>query len=521
MAKNPDLRSVRVEIEGETHSREALDVPLVDAARKRSRLAVLAAVAVVALVVLAAIVAERDAESVEDATPASTTLPAQVDEPQGGQFGTALSGVPELFQPTTGVSQLESVVRVPSGFVGLTQQQTEGRVPHIVQSTNGVDWVEVDVVLDSSIPPRPADGPAPVYEKLIQIPDGFALLMRTSEVGLEDDPDRAFTRISRLTSADASTWRTDSRFVSFDSASGSSAVVSHVEASFVTRTRQPIENVLLQQLVDEHLISFSSSPALCSARSIDDELQAFPCDGGEVVAFGADDVVEPERFESLRECAIFLSQRWASESSFWLVQPQHGVVELTGARSTIFPPSVAADGRIVTIDFPSPPNVGELACGGLVELQKSPSPGVVVWTPENAAEPVRYDVPAEIDVSSLLSVRAEPTISNAGLLVLIGSGLTSIDLTSIDLDTGGWERVLTLPVRPDDETSVRITADGSRLIYLDSSRVTVIQLDDRLTGYVETAGGNRPGFPQIVYADNETVFARGANSIFKIDVPAS
>jgi len=56
---------------------------------------------------------------------------------------------------------------------------------------------------------------------------------------------------------------------------------------------------------------------------------------------------------------------------------------------------------------------------------------------------------------------------------------------------------------------------------LDSARVNVLHLGTGPSAFVESTGGNRPGFPSIIYADNEVVFASGANSTFKIELPAS
>lgn len=520
MTENPDLRSVRVEIDAQLDATPTADPPLVHGGPRGAKRGAIIAILGVGFVGLLLVLAERESANEVTESPTPTTSPTAADESNDGQFGTPLSGPTELFQPTSGASQLQSLVRVSSGFLGLTRNQDSDGMPVMVQSADGIDWSEVDTVFDDSLPERSAELPPAIFEGLVQTDEGLALLRRTTEISAQDDASRTISRILRLRSSDGVTWSVDPNFAPFDSAGGSTRVVAHVAGSFVASTQRPIENPLLQELLEGEVDDVLLPTAFCSVEpQTDGQLRFIACSGAEVLILTAADANDPARFELLGQCAVFLSQRWAGESSFWVVQSGSGVAELAGAKSLLFPPSVAEDGRIVAIDFPSPPTTGELACEDFIDVQPSPSPAVGVWDPQNSAHPVRHPIPEGIDVSSLLSVRAEPTISRAGLLVLIGSGLTSIDLTSIDLDSGVWEDVLTLPVRPDDETSVQITEDGSRLIYLDSSRITVIQLDTRMTGYLESAGGNRPGFPQIIFADNDVVFARGANSIFKIDVP--
>ncbi len=522
MTKNPDLRSVRVEIDTPIDATPTADVPIVSAGASGRKRGAIVAILGAAFVGLLLVLAQR--ESVDNVVelPTPTISPTADDGFDDGQFGTPLSGSTELFQPTTGASQLESVVRVPSGFVGLTRNVAADGTPIIVRSADGIDWTEVDTEFDDSLLDHSAELPPPAFEELVQTDDGFAMLRRTTEILAEDDTSRTISRILRLRSPDGFTWSVDPNFAPFESAGGSTRVVAHVAGSFVASTQRPIENPLLQDLLEGEAEDVLLPTAFCSVEpQTDGQLRFIACEGAEVFILTAASESDFARFELIGRCAVFLSQRWAVQSSFWVVQSVSGVAELAGANSLLFPPSVADDGRIVAIDFPSPPTTGELACQDFLEVEESPSPAVAVWDPQNSAQPVRHPIPEGIAVSSLLSVRAEPTISSAGLLVLLGSGLTSIDLMSIDLDSGAWEDVLTLPVRPDDETSVQISADGSRLIYLDSSRITVIQLDTRMTGYLDSAGGNRPGFPQIIYADNGVVFARGANSTFKIDVPAS
>lgn len=431
-----------------------------------------------------------------------------------------------LFQSTDGAGRLESVVPDGEGFLGLGSRQSDGGLPNIVRSLDGVDWRAIEVQLVAAESTESSLQSEVTYEHLIATDVGYALLMRATESqsdgdgGGEGDGARPASHIRRLVSPDGETWSIDPNFATLDLASGSIRVAAHGSDSFVTTMRPPSENRSLQELLELHFDGTASTGPMCAVElQIGGELTVYPCSEGEERTVVASDAIQPELFEALRDCAIHLSRQWVSDSSTWVVGRANDPAELTGASSLLFRPGIMPDGRLVAVDYPSSPSAGATACDGFLELETPPAPAVVVWSPEEAGNPVRHPIPAEIDVASLLSVGAEPAISGRELLTLVGTGLTSIDLTSIDVDSGIWEKVLTLPVRPDDETSVKITTDGSQLVYLDSARVTLIELATRSTRFVESEGGNRPGFPQIIYADNDVVFARGANSIFKIDVP--
>jgi hypothetical protein len=90
------------------------------------------------------------------------------------------------------------------------------------------------------------------------------------------------------------------------------------------------------------------------------------------------------------------------------------------------------------------------------------------------------------------------------MLILLGSTVMSIDIES---GSGPKSSRFQFPLtmRPRRGSPV----DGSRLIYLDSARVNVLHLGTGLSTFVESTGGNRPGFPSIIYADNEVRLREG------------
>jgi hypothetical protein len=237
--------------------------------------------------------------------------------------------------------------------------------------------------------------------------------------------------------------------------------------SFVVLTWPPSPvNRALRDLLQVHLDDEGSFEEVCSVELLaDGQFAIYPCGVGDALQIDAAKMIEPDRFADLRECAVFLSEGWTGEVSFWVVNRGGAAAELAGANSLLLLPSVGGDGRVVALELSAPPWLDPSTCDGF-GVEELPAAAVVIWDPEAATTPVRLPIPDDVELVDLLSVRAEPAITGREMLVLLGS-----TATSIDIESGEWADVLTLPVRPDDEASARITADGSRLIYLDSARV--------------------------------------------------
>ena len=477
MTKSPDHRSVRVEIDEDAWL--TTDAPLVVAGPERPRFRVaglLAAIGFVAVLVLTAALF-NDGDADDAAGPFPSVVPEVLDGgASGGLFSSDAATPAVLFQPTDGARQLESVVRSPSGFLGLTSKRDVQNNPVIVESVDGVQWLAIDFSVSGSVPPQPAGESTRIFESLRRIDGGYALLMTTSSLGVEAGGSPSTSEVRRLRSPDGMSWTVDEEFAPIDSVGQRSRAVAHGEDSFIiVKTPVSARSESLGDLESNQLDGDSNSEDACRS----------------------------------------------TEPTFWIASRGGARLELEGATSLLSPPLIADDGRVVGIDSPSSTRPGRDACEGSFDLEEVEAHTVVVWDPQDPTRPIRHPLPAEVGLTSLLSVGAEPSLSGDELLILVGSGLTSVDLASVDLDTGVWEDVLTLPVRPDDETSVQLTADGSKLVYLDSARVTVIGRDSGQLSFADSLAGNRPGFPQIIYADNEVVFARGANSIFSIDLPTS
>lgn len=498
MAENPDLRSVRVEVEADSSG--SVDAPAIVARAGASKLAIITGVVGLALAGVLIVLALRP----DDASPA---------EP-----GTPLA----LFEETLGAEELQSIVRAPVGFLGLTWKESLQIPPNIVRSANGVDWVHVDVSFDDTVTQGGTDVAVRSYEQLIRSENGYALLMTT--VWFQSMGNRApFTsRIDRLISANGTIWGIDPTFAPIDTAGGTGTftrLFSHRVDSFVvlTRPQSPV-NRALRGLLEANVDDGSSFEEACSVEPMgDNQLLIFPCLEGEALSIDAADTIDPDRFDVLTECALFLSEGWTGEVSFLLVNRGQPATELTGAHSLLIPPVATDDGRAVAIDYSGASYLDPSGCDGR-GVDDLPPPAVVVWDPEAATVPARFPIPDDVELVDLLSVRTMPVVVGRELLLLIGS-----TVTSIDIDTGEWDEVLTLAFRGDDETSVRFSADGSKLIQLYSARVTVTDLRTGQQRFREDAlgGGNRPGFPSITYADDEVVFAQGGNSVFKVELPAT
>ncbi len=506
MTENPDLRSVRVEVEADSSG--SVDAPAIVAREGASKLAIITGVVGLALAGVLMILALRpDDAPVADA---ETAVPAASESPLA------------LFEKTVGAEGLQSIVRAPVGFLGLRGRESFQIPPNIVRSANGVDWAEVDVSFDDTVALGGSDVAVRSYQQLIRTESGYALLMTTAEFQSEGDRYPLRIRIDRLTSPNGANWSIDPRFAPIDASGGTGTftrVLSHQVDSFVVLIRPPSPvNGALRDLLRATVDDGSSFEEACYAQPMGDgQLFVSPCNEGEALPLDAADTIDPDRFDVLTECAVFLSEDWTGDVSFWLVNRGQPATELAGAHSLLISPMVTDDGRAVAIDYSGTSYLDPSPCDGL-GVDNLPPPAVVVWDPEAATVPVRFPIPDDVELVDLLSLRAEPVVVAREPLLLIGS-----TVTSIDIDTGEWDEVLTLAFRGDDETSVRFSADGSQLIQLHSGRVTVTDLRTGQQHFREdvVGGGNRPGFPSITYADNEVVFARGGNSIFKVELPLS
>jgi hypothetical protein len=517
MTENEALRSVRVEVEA--HSGEPVDSPSAPTRARTSNLGIVAGVLGLGLAGVLMILSLRpDGPGSPDAGTAVPTSTTAVDLLEDDRVTTTSAASTGLFEQTVGAGEMQSIVRAPEGFLGLASNHPDEDFPRIVRSVDGVQWVTVDVAVDDSIPAGLPARTARVFEQLLRTETGYALLMTTSEFESEGDRPPTTIRVQRLTSPEGASWSVDPDFMPLDATGPFTRVLSHGVDSFVILTWPPSPvNNALRELLDANVDGGSSFEEACSVELFGDgQLMVLPCLEGEGLQIDATSMIEPDRFADMAECAGFLSEGSTGEASFWVVNRGHEAAELTGANSLLLLPTVAPDGRVVALDFGVSPRFDGSVCDGLLGVDDLPPPAVVIWETEDSEEPVRFPIPDEISLVDLLSVRAEPAIIGQNMLVLIGSVVTSIDIES-----GEWAEVLTLPVRPDDEASARITTDGSRLIYLDSARVNVLHLGTGLSTFVESTGGNRPGFPSIIYADNEVVFATGASSTFKIELPAS
>lgn len=505
MTGNRDLRSVRVEVD--VDSSGSVDAPAIVVREGASKLAIITGVVGLALAGVLLILALRPDDG-PSADP-DTAVPAESER------------LLPLFENTVGAEGLQSTVRASVGFLGLSGRERFQIPPNVVRSANGVDWADVDVSFDDTVALGGTDVALRSYDQLIRTESGYALLMTTAEFQSEGDRYPLRIRIDRLISPNGAIWSIDPAFAPIEASGGTGTftrVLSHGLGSFVVLIRPPSPvNRALRDLLEANVDDGSSFEEACYAQPMGDgQLFVFPCTEGEALSIDAADTIDPHRFDVLTECALFLSEDWTGDVSFWLVNSGQPATDLAGAHSLLIPPMVTDDGRAVAIDYSGSPRLGPSACDEL-GVDELPPPAVVIWDPEAATAPVRFPIPDDVELVDLLSVRAEPVVIGRELLLLIGS-----TVTSIDLDTGEWDEVLTLAFRGDDETSVRFSADGSQLIQLHSARVTVTDLRTGQQRFREdvVGGGNRPGFPSITYADHEVVFAQGGNSVFKVELPS-
>ena len=521
MTENPDLRSVRVEVEADSSG--SVDVPAILAREGASKLAIIAGMAGLGLAGVLMILALRpnDARSADAETAVPTTVAGVNDDESGDAQVTnaAESERPStLFEETVGAEELQSIVRAPFGFLGLTGKESLQIPPNIVRSANGVDWVDVDVSFDDTVALGGSDVAVRSYQQLIRTESGYALLMTTRLFHSMGDRSPFTSRIDRLTSPNGAIWSIDPTFAPIDVSGGPgrfTRVNAHRVDSFVVLTSplSPV-NKTLRDLLEANVDDNSSFEEACSVELMGEgQLFVLPC-LGEGLPIDAADTIDPDRFDDLTACAVFLSQGWMGGVSFWVVNRGQRAAELVGTNSLLIPPTVTDDGRAVAIEFSGTPRLDAAACEG-PGVDNVPSPAVVVWDPEAAKAPIRLPIPDDVELVDLMSVRTDPAVIGRDLLVLLDSGVRLIDIES-----GEWVELLTFPSRLNDETSMRLSRDGTELIQLSSSRVTVTDLrTGEKRAREDVGGGNRPGFPAIMYADDEVVFAQGGNAVFKVELP--
>lgn len=517
MTENPDLRSVRVELDAD--SVRPVDAAHIDDSVSTSTFGLITGLVGFGFVVVLMVLAlQPDNDTPADAAMSSITSSTVGVNEEGQDSGatTTLSDVsrPGLFVRTSGSASLRSVASGQSGYLGLASQTA--RTPEIRFSTNGLDWSRVQAVLGESVDPW-APGTERMFVSLVRSNLGFGMLMLTV-----DDPSRdqfgGSSRIERLFSTDGSVWEIDERFPVVYESDGYLDVLSHNNLSFSYATRSPsMSNPELVALLRNNVVGGERVTEVCEThRTVSDEFQFDLCDGLSTFTVGAADVLERDRFEALSDCIVYVVERDYRQQAFNVVRVgSSGPTALIEFTSPVFAPLLADDGTAVLFDAGPPPSLDPNSCDGLLDLDESPSRAVVVWHPDDTNGLVRLPVPEEIDVIDLLSTRTDVAMNGREVLMLHGSSITSIDV-----DTGEWDEVLTLQTRLNDETSTRFTIDGAQLVQLDSSRVTVTDLrTGEQRSREDVGGGNRPGFPQIFYADDQLILAVGANSLFAIEPP--
>jgi hypothetical protein len=517
MTENPDLRSVRVVLDAD--SVRPTDAPHIDESASTSRFGLITGFVGFGLVVFLMVLALRpDSDAAADGGTSSFTSSAVgVNEERKDSVAiTTLSdsSQPGLFSRTSGTASLLSMAKGQIGYLGLTSQTA--RTPEIRRSTDGVDWSRVQAVLGESVDPW-SPGTDRMFVSLVRSNLGFGVLMVTTDDQSRDQSGGS-ARIERLFSTDGAVWEIDERFPTVYESDGYLDVLSHNDQSFSYATRSASEaNPELGALLREHVVDGERFTEVCETdRTVSNEFQFDLCDRLSTFTVGAADVVEPDRFDSLRDCIVYVVERGYRQREFNVVRVgSSGPTAITDATSPVFAPVVADDGTAVMFDAGSPPSLDPNSCDGFIELDESPSPAVVVWRPDDTSGLLRLPIPDEIDLIDLLSTRTQIAMSGREVLILNGSSVTSIDI-----DTGEWDDVLTLQTRLGDETSTRFTVDGAQLVQLDSSRVTVTDLrTGEQRSREDVGGGNRPAFPRIFYADDQLVLALGANSLFAVELP--
>ena len=487
-----DLRSVRIEVEGESE-------PILDVAettlptRGSSRWPIVLIVALIAALGAVLVLLSPDGDDAADGSqrtaPTSTTTPAPDTAETQGEDTTEERPPPSVEEaviPVTPPNRLDDVliptevesastlgqiIEINDGYLALAADQTRS-APQILSSPDGLVWAEIDSTISS---PSGRDVGVTSWRGLIAGEDRFEL------IGVAQDAEVFRTELA--SSSDAATWTVlDDSLSSVLEPFGQPIGVRDDSVVAVGFRPQPIE-VVLNELTDVEVGGLGVCRVL---RAPGDEQQftLFSCTGPESALLNAGNVLAGNDPDRVLDCIASLGNQVGGISVAFVDvgRTDQAVRPIGREESTWSPialPTLLESGAVSFVDT----GVRESpSCQDVIDLDPARDPSVVILDADTGEETV-VALPVELDngngSGSIFGVEilGEARGSEDGsvhVLVRIDEQVWALRVSGSDwslvYDTSGAGQVLRLG-------GLTLSTSGNRLYQPSVEGLRIIELE--------------------------------------------
>jgi len=412
--------------------------------------------------------------------------------------------------------QFNEIVRAEIGFLGLGLSTSPSDAPDLFRSVDGSSWAEVDVTITDDEAAQ-SGGSFTRFSNLIRLEDGFALLrVRSSADPLDPEENRSVTE--RLVSPDGATWVVDEGFLALEDEDNFFNTF-HVPDAFGSTIRtgalgSPVGELLTQMLVEAPGIDLAD---VCFVDGFSvDEIRLFECGRtpGEGALVRAEDLIDPETFDAVQECLVFMQESGLAMNAPIVIQRggQAEPVELDYSFSFLHTP---LPGGAIASFF-----VGDLFASESEECDDFP--GVV---PE--LDPASVSLILPDNTVRLIPlpqvVRDSPDIDNWLTPSFFGfdSQLLAVlerSVWQLDLDTETWSVVADFPLESFEFDGFGLV-DRSTAVAVGPGAISVIDLE---TGEITDSVQEFRNFSQIVFVDDQVAILSDfsdRSSVTVVDLP--
>jgi len=497
------VSSVRVEVDDSTDASAEIPSAPDSSGRTAGRWAALAGgvVLVIGLIVGLAALSPDDGEAADGALRQATTTtmpettatspPSSVDTFATQEF----ESVPNQFDP-----QINGIVRADVGFLGLGFFDGAGGLPPLFASADGAVWTPIDAEL-VGLDPGDQDG-FWQYSNLERVEDGFALL-RSRPGRFAASAAQLGTITERLVSPGGLTWTRDDSFRPLETSGSRLTAEFHLPEAFgtvsVVENDLPALGELLNQVLVDGALEFEDNEAcrleplgtfLTDIRAI----RTIPCRGvsSAGVILSAEDLVDPDSFESVLTCADVLVALGEEDIST-AVQRSGEVAPVSVDSPGAFRHKVTPDGSIVSISWGDRVLVNIEACDSFPGVLPDPAPPAIeILLPDDSFR--RIPLPAGAPDAFTASLLPSVTATDTGLLVMLERSLWSLDFNG-DV----WTLLQDFPPFGVAFTDLRLI-DSERAFAVSPSFIGLLDLE---TGEVSLGEAAPRDFPLIYYLDDE------------------
>ena len=484
---------------------------------------------VVVAVVIAAVLflrpdGDQAADGTERAIPTTTTIPVgdeesgdDLDEEEAEELGATI--VPLRIDSA---GPLSEIIRTEFGLMGLGEGVPNGDLP-LFRSSNGVDWVQVEIAADESFDERGVDR--------------FWFFLTETDTGISvSSQDFAFgggqSGVSYFTSQDGATWQPNEGFVPTD---GETGLFPFGTSDGSVLSLRPAGNQRLAQVLADHTSIDLAGDTACSAASSAGTVVVRTCDNEEFV------VTESEIFSDVPAFQVLACMAEVGDGFF----PPLEIVSF--AEDGSFERLAGLDGGLT--DMPLELSSGSFAlaergsaalviedvsCRGVINARSARDASVLIVGEDSLAR--RIPLPDSPDNGSIVPEILGEVFAQSGegssLLVVLAGQLWDLDLT-----TDTWTPVMIdSPRQTTPNDAVFVLSEGSDRVYRIDARLSmfttfelarsssgVIMAVER-TSPIELVGDVADDFNggEALYADDDAVFIAGGRSaaVWRIEVPS-